>query len=114
MKILTHVDLGKAFESLKNSLIEVEKEVKEDMPTMLETGQKYARAYGRLSAACQVHIASNTDTDYGFVRKALETPKNTLTDEAASEAPTLLLYDQTHWQEEEEGYPDILTHRNDR
>lgn len=92
MKILPYVDLGKAFESLKNSLIEIEKEAKEDKPTMLETGQKYARAYGRLSAACQVHIAANTDTDYGFVRKALETSEN-----GANEAPTLLLYEQTHW-----------------
>jgi hypothetical protein len=34
--------------------------------------------------------------------------------EAASEAPTLLLYEQTHWQEEEEGYPDIIPFRNDK
>jgi len=88
MKILPHVDLGKAFESLKNKLIEVEKEVKEDMPTMLETGQKYAKAYGRLSAVVQGHISANTDTDYGFLQEALKGAEN-----GSGEAPTLLRYD---------------------
>jgi len=88
MKILPYVDLGKAFESLKNSLIEIEKEAKEDKPTMLETGQKYARAYGRLSAVVQGHISANTDTDYGFLQEALKGAEN-----GSGEAPTLLRYD---------------------
>jgi len=100
MKILTHVDLGKAFESLKETIIDVEKKLKSD--------GNYPAAYGRLSAAAEYHIAWNTDTNFGFVRKALETPKNTLTDEAASEAPTLLLYEQTHWDESEGDIPDEL------
>ena len=49
MKILTHVDLGKAFESLKETVIEVEKKLKND--------GDYPAAYGRLSAAAEYHIA---------------------------------------------------------
>jgi hypothetical protein len=113
MIILPYVDLGKAFESLKNTMIEVEKEAKEDAPTIFDTANKYAKAYGRLSGAVQCHIAVNTDTSFHFLEEALKTPEKPLS-EAAIEAPTLLLYDQTHWQEEEEGYPDIIPHRNDK
>jgi len=105
MKILPYVDLGKAFESLKNSLIEIEKEATEDKETILASGQKYAKAYGRLSAAVEWHIGWNTDTEFGFLRKALESPEKPLS-EAASEAPTLLLYEQTHWNESD--IPDEL------
>jgi len=94
MKVLTYVDLGKAFESLKKTVIEVEKQVKRPTESILDTGRKYAGAFGTLSAAVQCHIAANTDTNYGFVEKALKTPEN-----GYSEAPTLLLYDQTHWDD---------------
>jgi hypothetical protein len=86
MKILNHVDLGKAFEDLKKTLIEVEKETQENSPTILDSGIKYASAYGRLSGAVQCHICANTDTEFGFIREALKTPGD-----AATEAPTLLL-----------------------
>ena len=88
MKILNHVDLGKSFESLKNDLIRIEKLTKEDKPTVFDTGLKYADAYGRLSAAVEWHISMNTDTDFGFVRKALETAKN-----GSDSIPTLARYE---------------------
>lgn len=100
MKILIYVDLGKAFERLKNDLIEVEKMTLEEKPTIQETGEKYARAYGRLSASVQCHISANTDTDYGFLGRALKEAEN-----GYNEAPTLLLYEQTHWKDE--GVNDI-------
>lgn len=99
MKILTHVDLGKAFESLKNSLIEIEKTTKEEKPTTFESGLKYANAYGRLSATVLCHIAGNTDTSYHFLDEALKTPPKA--PEGYPEAPTLLLYAQTHWTEDD-------------
>lgn len=95
MKILAHVDLGKAFESLKNTLIEVEMEAKKDTHNVLDTGMKYASALGRLSAAVTWHIASNTDTSFDFLDKALKMPENDY-----SEAPTLLLHEQLNWHEE--------------
>jgi len=88
MKILTNVNLAEAFESLKKTLIEVEKETRENKPTVLDTGLKYAHAYGRLSAAVEWHISMNTDTDFGFVRKALETAKN-----GSDSIPTLARYE---------------------
>jgi len=109
MKILPYVDLGKAFESLKNDLIRIEKLTKEDKPTAFDTGLKYADAYGRLSAAVQCHISLNTDTDFDFLTEAVKTPEKPLS-EAASEAPTLLLYAQTHW--DEETFPDITNPSN--
>jgi hypothetical protein len=69
MKILDHVDLGRAFESLKKTFLEVEKEARKEEPTVLGTGVKYAKAFGRLSAAVQSHICDNTDTPYGFHRE---------------------------------------------
>lgn len=88
MKILSYVDLGKSFEKLKNKLIEIEKEAQKETTTVQETGEKYAGAYGRLSAAVQIHIASNTDTNYGFLQEALKGAEN-----GSGEAPTLLRYD---------------------
>lgn len=98
MKISPHVDLGKSFESLKTTLIEIEKLTKEDKPTLFDTGVKYANAYGRLSVAVQIHIATTTDTSYLFLEEALKTPEKPLP-EGFDEAPTLLLYDQTHYGE---------------
>lgn len=108
MKILTHVDLGKAFESLKNTLIEIEKDTKEQKETVLDTGLKYAGAYGRLSAAVLFHIANNTDTSYHFVDDALKSAEKA--PEGYPEAPTLLLHEQTHWNEET--FPDITNPSN--
>lgn len=88
MKILSYVDLGKSFEKLKNKLIEIEKEAHKETSTVQETGEKYARAYGRLSAVVQGHISANTDTDYGFLQEALKGAEN-----GSDEAPTLLRYD---------------------
>jgi len=100
MKISPNIDLGKAFESLKKDLIDIERESQKDEKTLLDTGMKYARAYGRLSAAVLIHIAANTDTSYLFLREALKTPEN-----GASEAPTLLLYEQLNWEDD---IPDLL------
>ena len=95
MKILTHVDLGKSFESLKKTLIEVETEVRKDQPTVLDTGIKYANAYGRLSAAVLCHIAGNTDTSYHFL------------DEARKEAENNPLHDALNWKDPDD-LPDIF------
>jgi len=100
MKINPNIDLGKAFESLKKDLIDIERESQKAAETVLDSGIKYARAYGRLSAAVQCHIAANTDTSYLFLRDALKTPEN-----SASEAPTLLLYEQLNWDDD---IPDEL------
>jgi hypothetical protein len=89
MKVLTHVNLGEAFESLKKTLIETEKQVAEDKTTVLDAGLKYANAYGRLSAAVEHHIFMNTDTNLGFIRQALESPEN-----GSNEAPTILLHEK--------------------
>ena len=94
MEILKHIDLGKAFESLKKTLIEVEKEVKKEVPTVLDTGIKYAHAYGRLFAAVQCHIADNTDESYSFVRDALKMAENP---EGYPEQPEKLLFDQLNY-----------------
>ena len=99
MKILPYVDLGAAFESLKKTLIDVERDVRKPETTILDTGIKYAGAYGRLAGAVLCHIAGNTDTSYHFLTEALKTPENVPISEAASEAPTVLLYDQTHWED---------------
>lgn len=88
MKILNHVDLGKSFESLKKDLIDIERESQKETATVLDAGTKYARAYGRLSAAVEWHISMNTDTDFGFVRKALETAEN-----SSNDIPTLARYE---------------------
>lgn len=88
MKILNHVDLGKAFESLKKTLIEVENQVREDKPTVLDTGMKYANAYGRLSAAVEIHIAMNTDTGFGFLDNARKAAEN-----GSNDIPTLARYE---------------------
>lgn len=88
MKILNHVDLGKAFESLKKTLIEVENQVREDKPTVLDTGMKFANAYGRLSAAVEIHIAMNTDTGFGFLDNARKEAEN-----GSNDIPTLARYE---------------------
>ena len=90
MKVLTHIDLGKAFEDLKKTLIETEIAVKKDQPTVLDTGLKYAEAYGKLSGAVQCHIAGNTDQSYHFLADALKMAEN-----GHEEAPTLFLYQST-------------------
>lgn len=103
MKFRQNIDLGKAFETLKNDLIRIEKQTKEDKPTVLDTGLKYADAYGRLSAAVQYHIAWNTDIGFDFLQKALETPEN-------AEIPTL----ERHINNPDDDVPnDIFPHRND-
>jgi len=83
MKVLTYVDLGRAFESLKKDIIDVEKKLRID--------GDYPAAYGRLSAAAEFHVAWNTDTDFGFARKALETPEKT--------PESTYLYDQLNWKD---------------
>ena len=88
MKILNHVDLGKAFESLKKTLIEVENQVREDKPTVLDTGMKFANAYGRLSAAVEIHIAMNTDEGFGFLDNASKAAEN-----GSNDIPTLARYE---------------------
>lgn len=86
MKILTHVSLEEAFESLKKTLIETEKEVRQEKNSVLDRALKYANAYGRLSGAIQHHIAWNTDTDFGFLDEARKEAEN-----GSDEAPTVLL-----------------------
>lgn len=85
MEILKYVDLGKAFESLKETLIETEKTVKGN------DEQKYPAAYGKLSAAVEFHIAWNTDTPFGFARKAVEVP------EGYPEQPDKILFNQLNY-----------------
>jgi len=99
MKINPNIDLGKAFESLKKDLIDIEIESQKEAETVLDSGMKYARAYGRLSAAVQCHIAANTDTSYLFLREALKTPEKPLP-EGFDQAPTLLLYEQLNWKDD--------------
>ena len=88
MKILTNVNLAEAFESLKKTLIETEKQAAEDKPTVLDTGMKYANAYGRLSAAVEIHIAMNTDTGFGFLDNARKAAEN-----GSNDIPTLARYE---------------------
>lgn len=88
MKILNHVDLGKAFESLKKDLIDIERESQKETATILDAGTKYARAYGRLSAAVEIHIAMNTDTGFGFLDNARKAAEN-----GSNDIPTLARYE---------------------
>ncbi len=57
MKIRPHVDLGAAFERLKESLAEVENRRKE------QESYGYAYGYGYLSAAIKSHIFECTGID---------------------------------------------------
>ena len=88
MKILTNVNLAESFESLKKTLIDVENQVREDKPTVLDTGMKYANAYGRLSAAVEIHIAMSTDTGFGFLDNARKVAEN-----GSNYIPTLARYE---------------------
>lgn len=88
MKILTNVNLAESFESLKMTLIETEKQAAEDKPTVLDTGMKFANAYGRLSAAVEIHIAMNTDTGFGFLDNARKAAEN-----GSNDIPTLARYE---------------------
>lgn len=88
MKILTNVNLAESFESLKKTLIETEKQAAEDKPTVLDTGMKFANAYGRLSAAVEIHIAMNTDTGFGFLDNAPKAAEN-----GSNDIPTLARYE---------------------
>ena len=104
MKVLNHVDLGKAFEMFKNSLIEIDGELREknkDVKDSFESSLNYAHAYGRLSGAAIIHIAYNTDTDYSFLSDALKEAEN-----ASNEAPTLYLHDQLNNDSEQGALAD--------
>jgi hypothetical protein len=60
MKILHHIDLGKAFELLKKELIECEIVI--DKKPEGVPGINYAEAYGRLAGASRSIICGYTDT----------------------------------------------------
>ena len=85
MRINNNVDLGKAFESLKEKFIETEKTIRG------KDEQKYPAAYGKLAAAVEFHIAWNTDTEFGFIRKALDVP------DGYPEQPEKLLNEQLNY-----------------
>ena len=94
MKILKHVDLGKAFETLKRDLLDIEKQTKEDKQTVLDTGIKYANAYGRLSAVVQYHICMNTDTSFADLGKEMAATGHPA---CYAEQPDKLLHEQLNY-----------------
>lgn len=94
MRINNNVDLGKAFETLKRALLDIEKETKQDKPTTLETGMKYAHAYGRLSAVVQYHICMNTETSFIDLHKEMAAAGHP---EGYPEQPDKLLHEQLNY-----------------
>jgi len=80
------VDFGKALAKFKTQLQAVTDAKK-------ESGEDYALNFGRLQGASKALLMEVSGVD-----------------EAASESPTLLLYEQTHW--DEETFPDITNPSN--
>ena len=94
MRINNNVDLGKAFEILKRDLLDIEKQANQDKPTTLETGMKYAHAYGRLSAVVQYHICMNTDTSFVNLHNEMKATEHP---EGYPEQPEKLLFNQLNY-----------------
>jgi len=83
MTIRPGVNLGEAFKKFKTQLQAVTDAKK-------ETGEDYALNFGRLQGASKALLIECCGSD------------------AASEAPTLLLYAQTHWEDEPNDIPSDL------
>ena len=94
MRINNNVDLDKAFETLKRDLLDIENRTKEDKPTAVETGMKYANAYGRLSAVVQYHICMNTDTSFVDLHKEMAATGHP---KGYPEQPDKLLHEQLNY-----------------